>query len=311
MENPLKAVAVAALRVATTSYIRRAPWSVGKKTAYKLYAGHVGWRPHRATVRTRFGSLMDVSCPDLVSSTIYATGQWEPVITEYIRAGLNAGDVFVDCGANIGYYSILAAPIVGGSGRVYSIEASPRIHDRLQRNVEINGCGNVRTMNAAASSQPGELSIYLAPEGNLGHSTTVASLAEQEQMRLEAKIRADTLPHLIGPDLYQARFIKVDVEGAVEGAECSVLEPVFGSLASFNERTEWLLELAPDWSAGGQADIDRIFGAFLSAGYRAYDMPNEYRPEFYLAAPHTEFSPLGQPPTKRCDVLMSRIYASR
>jgi FkbM family methyltransferase len=306
MENVLKFAVAAALRVATTSYIRGMPWSAGKKTAYKLYNGYVGWRPHRATVRTRFGALMDVSCPDLVSSTIYATGQWEPVITEYIRAGLRKGDVFVDCGANIGYYSVLTSGLVGDSGAIYSIEASPRIHAILAHNVAMNCLRNVRTTNAAASSESGELKMFLAQEGNLGHSTTVESLATQEGMRFEGKVRADTLENLVGRDLWRARFVKIDVEGA----ECAVLSPLLRQLDRFSEWTEWMLELAPDWTAGGQADIDRIFAAFTSAGYRVYRIPNEYRPEFYLAAPDMKFERLQVPPTERCDVLMSRTYAA-
>lgn len=300
----MKSTVIAMLRAATRGYVRRAPWIAGKRTAYDLFSRHVGWRPHRTTVRTRYGDLMDLTIPDAVSSTIYLTGQWEPVITQYIRANLTRGDTFIDCGANIGYYSLLASRIVGPSGHVVSIEPSPSIFSRLQRNLALNRCQNVRALNAAASGEKGELSIYLADKNNLGHTTTVEGLAKQEGMQFEARVRADALEALAGQQaLYRARFIKIDVEGA----ELTVLRPLLHRLDAFDPRTEWLLEFSPDFSAGGQADVNEIHEAFTRAGYTAWAIPNEYRAEFVLDPPASALlEPLSAPPSCLCDVLMSR-----
>src|SRR5579884_3640099 len=107
-----KQIAAAALRVATRTYVRHAPWRAGKDVAFDLFNRHVNWRGHRTVARTRWGDLMHLSLPDAVQSTIYMTGCWEPVITQYIRSELKSGDIFVDCGANVGYYSLLASRLV-------------------------------------------------------------------------------------------------------------------------------------------------------------------------------------------------------
>lgn len=300
----MKTAMIAALRFATRAYIQRAPWAAGKRTAYRLFNSYVGYRPYRATVRTKYGDLMDLSIPDSVSSAIYVTGRWEPVITQYVRSNLKSGDIFVDCGANIGYYSLVASRIVGPKGRVFSIEASKSIYARMLRNVELNGCTNVTAINAAASNEKGELSLYLGNKENLGHSTTVESLAKSEGLVFEDKVPADTLEQLVGAQsLRGARFIKLDVEGA----ECTVLAPLFDLLGGFSQQTEWLVELSPAFSAGGQKDVDRIYQAFVAAGYTAWAIQNEYRAAFLLHPPaNSVLKRLDAPPTDLCDVLMSR-----
>jgi FkbM family methyltransferase len=305
----MKTAVKAAIRLATRAYIQNAPWAAGKSAAYKVFNDYVGWRPHRATVRTRYGDLMDLSMPDVVSSTIYLTGRWEPVITLYVRANLKSGDTFVDVGANIGYYSLVASRIVGSAGQVFAIEASKSIFARMMRNFALNGCTNVRAIHAAASSEKGELSIFLGDGLNLGHTTTVESLAKKKHLVFEDKVPADTLERLVGTQsLRHARFIKLDVEGA----ECRVLAPLFDSLDQFSARTEWLIELSPDYGAGGQEDVDRIYQAFMAAGYTAYAIQNEYRAEFFLSPPDKPvLKRLDAAPRKLCDVLMTRLPQHR
>ena len=265
MRNAARSIAFSAIRKSTQIYMRGCPWKVGKPFMKYPYDLHVGWRPHEQITRTRFGDLMEVSMPDGISSTIYLTGAWEDDATRYVRSALSEGDIFVDVGANIGYYSVLTSGIVGASGHVFSIEAHPAIYQKLTRNVALNKRGNVTTINAAASSGPGELPLFLGPDINPGHTTTVENLAKSEGLRPSGTIRCDSLETLIGPHLYHARLIKIDVEGA----EYSVLAPLFTKLAEFSPDTEWMLELTPSFCDGGQREIDQIYAAFESAGYRA------------------------------------------
>ena len=301
----LKGTIVNAIRPVARGYMQYAPWISGKSAVYDFFEKYIAWRTYHTQVRTLYADRMDLFMPDLLSMTIYLTGRWEPLITEYIRTNLKPGDTFVDVGANIGYYSLIAARIVAATGRVFAIEASPSIYGRLLRNIELNDFKNITAIHAAASEAGGELSIFSGPVSNLGHSTTVATLAEKEGLTLESKVRADTLSALIGPDnLRNARFVKIDVEGA----EHSVLAPLFDSLGGFSASTEWLMELSADFCAGGQKDVDRIFSAFISQGYRAYAIPNEYGSRFIVNPPSKiDLIRLTAPPAGHLsDVLMTR-----
>src|SRR5207253_4151635 len=67
--------------------------------------------------------------------------QYEPDVRAALRHFLKPGSVFLDCGANIGYFSVLAGGLVGPTGRVISVEANPVTLQRLQRNLAVNGFG--------------------------------------------------------------------------------------------------------------------------------------------------------------------------
>lgn len=70
-------------------------------------------------------------------------GGYEPGVENLLRNRLTSGGVFVDVGANNGYYTLLAAALVGPSGHVYSFEPNPRVFARLATNVRLNGFGNI------------------------------------------------------------------------------------------------------------------------------------------------------------------------
>jgi FkbM family methyltransferase len=294
-----KATIIRAARFAARSYIRFVPWIFGKACVRTFYGKYIGWRPYVATAKTRFGARMVLVLPDVISEEIYLTGQWEPAITRYIRSALKPGDTFIDIGANIGYYSLLASGIVGPRGRVMAIEASAAIYASMVRNLTINRRQNVKAINAAASDRPGELPVFLGKAENLGHTTTLESLATKEGLRLEARVRADTIEQLVGgKTLYGARIVKIDVEGA----ELSVLSPLFDSLTRFPDHTDWLIELGAKFTEHGESQVDRIYQAFVAAGYCAYEIRHSDHSGF--TAPLRRLQQAPRSPL--CDVLMTR-----
>ena len=84
---------------------------------------------------------------------------------DYIEKNLNNGDIFVDIGANIGLFSLIASQLVGEKGKVISFEPSPITFNRLQENINLNNFSNIEIVNKGISDNVGNLSINLYEEG--------------------------------------------------------------------------------------------------------------------------------------------------
>src|SRR5262249_8755716 len=129
--------------------------------------------PRRRVVDTLDGTRLAVDTQDLIQRYVYLFGVWEPHLTAWLRGRLRPGDTFVDVGANVGVFSVLASRLVGERGRVVSIEASPVFHERLLRQAELNGCGNLRAVNAAVADSRRTLTFVLASSRNMGANSIV------------------------------------------------------------------------------------------------------------------------------------------
>ncbi len=152
---------------------------------------------------------MELDLTDWVDQHIYATGEYEPDVLAVAKAVLRPGMTAVDIGANVGFFSLLFATLVGPQGKVISLEPQPRVHDRLVKNLALNPSLAVDVRKVAASDSAGELSFYCGPADHSG----VASLRP-----LDAAAERITVPTASGDDLLcdcrQIDLIKIDVEGA-------------------------------------------------------------------------------------------------
>ena len=91
-----------------------------------------------------------------------------PYETSLLLRFLPPGDVFVDVGANIGYFSVLAASVVGEQGAVFGFEPDPNNYRLLCANAELNGfAGNIVAVEAALPDTAGEGRLFPS-EDNLG-----------------------------------------------------------------------------------------------------------------------------------------------
>ena len=278
MKNLKKKIEIAVIK-AFGSFSRSAPPCIRVRLKRRFFDRHIAWRRVDITVKAGFGASLSLRFPDYIQNTIFLTGVWEPCLTRIIETALRPGDIFVDVGANIGYYSLLAASRVSHTGKVYAIEASPLIYRLLRENLDRNAYWNVLPINKAVSNESSECEIYMAPESNLGHSSIIADSALIDGSVLEGCIECEALPSLIPiDDLLRARFIKIDIEGA----ERLALEGLVSLLPRFSYTTEWLIELSPSFLPGGQTDADWIFQLFMEHGYRAYIVPNDYTDDFML-----------------------------
>jgi FkbM family methyltransferase len=89
------------------------------------------------------------------ASVMWATGRVELTVQRALAALLVPGSVCFDVGANVGFYTILAARLVGPEGRVVAFEPHPENVKALERNVAANGLANVVVVPKAVSSRSG------------------------------------------------------------------------------------------------------------------------------------------------------------
>jgi FkbM family methyltransferase len=258
--------------------------------------------PHGFTVGTEYGRFTGDSS-DMLSRYVYYFGQWEPEVTRLIKQRLGPGRTFVDVGANVGWYTLLAADAVGPTGRVVAIEASPTNFLLLQENVSNNRLKNVRLVNEAVWSTQAVLSLFQGPPHHSGISTVVPSFAERHRgCKMAAQIRARPLPELLNRDeIATLRVLKIDVEGA----EREVLLGLEHMLDSAPDDLEIFLELNPT-----EYDVDRLLLPIRRRGFRAWVIPYQYKPEYCLSYSALQekdtFQELLETPKQQVDVLVSR-----
>jgi len=190
------------------------------------------------------------------------TGKFEPDETRIFLKILGATDVFVDVGANLGYYCCLA---LQKNKAVIALEPQAQNLDCLYQNLISNGWhDNVEIYPIALSSKPGLLTLF----GASGPSASLIQNWAGYSPRIKQTVPANTLDNVLDGRLSGKRLtIKIDVEGA----EFQVLE---GALATISRlpRPIWMIEVCfkeyhPD---GINPDYRRIFDLFWDKGYQCH-----------------------------------------
>ncbi|MFI6337772.1 FkbM family methyltransferase [Streptomyces sp. NPDC050535] len=286
-------------------YVRGAPGSFGKALlAERLLNPHLREHPRRRVVETRSGARFAVDTQDLIQRYLYLFGVWEPHMTSWLRSRLGPGDGFVDVGANIGVFSVLASQLVGAQGRVVAIEASPVFHQRLLGEARLNDCHNLRAVNVAVSDSRQTLTFVLASSRNMGANSIVPYDGPAEST---FTIEALPLPELLDPaEVANARVIKIDVEGA-EGKVVRGLAPMLDDL---RPDAEISIEVTPGRMAQLGDSADELLKTMTGAGFHVYRMENDYSPRSYpralSAAPRVPMRWRGPLPGES-DLVFSRL----
>lgn len=173
---------------------------------------------------------------------------------------LKQGDVFVDIGANIGFYSLLAAFRVGKTGRVLSFEPSFREYRRLLKNIEINDAPAVVPFNVGLSRES-EIKDLAIATSHTGLNSLARSSRFESYCQPTPVFSFDWLwRQLFGPQ--RIDLIKIDVEGA----ESWVLE---GMRWTLSERlpAKVIVEVTPKFLKDFGASKRSIYELMRGHGY--------------------------------------------
>jgi len=159
--------------------------------------------------------LMYMEAADMsVAPHLVANGIWEKTITEAFAARLKPGMTVVDVGANYGYYSLLSACCVGGSGRVYSFEPNPRTFEVLKKNIEVNCLGSVvQAHQLAVLDSRRQIELHVLRQFQGSSSQFAPELVPEPDTPPEERVRVDGVPldEIIGGPV---DLIKIDAEGS-------------------------------------------------------------------------------------------------
>lgn len=200
---------------------------------------------HEALVQARWGAKLVVDTRDrLLAPWLLMDGLWESHVTGWLHDALGPGDTMVDVGANIGYFTVLAAQRVGPQGRVVAVEASPGLCDILRRNVAMNGHLSTTTVwNRAAWSRAETVKLHERVNYGANSSLAPAGAEHLEQLadtEIPTEVEAVPLDDLLD-GISRIDVLKLDVEGA----EVHALEGLSRTINGHPEMT-LMVEWAPE-----------------------------------------------------------------
>jgi FkbM family methyltransferase len=197
-------------------------------------------------------------CADRLKSI----GEWEPTETACVCRLLAKGGRFLDVGANLGYYSVLAHHLVGPAGRIVALEPDPDNHSRLLANLRLNGIENCRPILAAAGAVDGNTVLFRSAS-NSGDIRTASGegLTACQTVRT---IRLDD-PDILADGPYD--LVKVDCQGA----ELDILAGMDGMLRDAPPGS-MILEFWPHGLASRGQSADDLISALEGLPYSIFDM---------------------------------------
>jgi FkbM family methyltransferase len=287
------------------AYYRHIPLTFGKRRVWHSVVSRLLARGSGLdlTATTRFGARMHVRFPDSIQSFVWFFGVWEPAITSYLAKALAPGDTVIDIGANVGYDTLLASHLVGATGHVHAIEASPHVYRLLTENLALNPAANVTTHHVAACAHLCTVPVFLHGPNNLGGTTIVPAIAQRRASKLETTVPGRPLAAIVPESaILAARLIKIDVEGA----EWPVVQGFAGLLPALSPRTELLIEVSAEALHDHGTSIAEFLTIFRRAGFSPYVIGNRYTVDMYLEShvPHPE--PLIGEDFDQLDILFRR-----
>ena len=215
-------------------------------------------------IRTRHDFLMELDLQDWIAQHIFLTGQFEPDVSAVVKKLLRKGNIVVDVGANIGYFSLLFSRCVGTKGHVYSFEPVPQLASALRRNADLNQFSQITLSNLALSDHDGEARFYVGPKDNSGLSSLRQPRGSSDVIDVQL-VRFDGVFN----HAENIALVKIDVEGA----ELAVLRGMVECLR--NKRPYILVEVTHQFLEE-MGDSEQTLLAYLQGfGYNCYVIDND------------------------------------
>lgn len=216
------------------------------------------------------GSKMHVDSRDTgVAPFLLEWGLYEKYETELFKKLIKKGMVVADIGANIGYYTLLAARLVGEEGKVFAFEPEPHNYSLLCKNIEVNRYRNVIPIRKAVFSKSGRMKLFLDKSNLGGHSLSEANVDKGASITIEITRLDDYFKNTD----YKIDLIKVDVQGT----EMEVLEGMANTINQ-NENAKIITEFWPLGLQNSGSSPTGFLNKLIEHGFALYQIGQYVEP---------------------------------
>jgi FkbM family methyltransferase len=220
---------------------------------------------HPEVIKTVFpGVCMILYRGEILSKAIFI-GNFERQEIKFLSKIVRPGDTFIDIGSNIGYYTVIAARLVGARGKVIAVEPVKKTFDRLNRNIQLNHFKNVSPYRLALSSTDGILPMNVSQDGyDAWNSLTKPArgdayvVEEVQTQKIDEFVRTNHIDGIV-------KMVKIDVEGWES-------ELIKGGSEFFARLTSPILQIEFNETALNSAGSSarQLFEQVIAFGYQFY-----------------------------------------
>jgi FkbM family methyltransferase len=219
--------------------------------------------PYLTTKSDILGMRFRFKTQDVIGRHIFKLGVHEPSTTRFIMDNLPGGEgaIYVDVGANIGWYSILLDRITDEDATVLAFEPDPLNFKLLEHNIVLNRCAKIRTFDLALSDHDGTGTLHLYSDLNRGKHSMLPIVS-----KATAEVTTRSLDTLLRDEMIEAdrvQLIKMDVEGY----ELTVLK---GMRRVLECRPLVVSELVPAYMEKTGQVVEEYLDLMYSHGYVAH-----------------------------------------
>lgn len=205
-------------------------------------------------------------------------GVHDPTETALVRKEVKSGDIVLDIGANIGYYTLMFAERVGETGKVFAFEPDPTNFALLQRNIETNGFKNVVLVQKAVSDKTGRTKLHVSEQKRMTNR-----IHEWHDSDNSIEVETIALDDYFKDYEGKLDFIKMDIEGA----ESEALRGMH-SLLLRNKQLKIVLEFNPPAMKESGLQPEALLKMLQDYEFKLYNVSEERKKIEQVDA--TEFS---------------------
>lgn len=227
---------------------------------YYVLASFSHIKPYKLSFRTLWDTKMVSYLPE--GNTFYYYGYCEANLTNFLLRFLKDGDVVLDVGAHVGFYSMLMSTLVGDKGEVHSFEPTPWTFNILKHNTE--KLGNVSLNNNAVSNKKENISFKDYGPGYGAYNTAHKSGSVLNKKANVVHVETISLDDYCKEKNIKPIFIKLDAEGY----EYSILNGMNYLLKEVRPLITLEVAGGEGWSENCQKSIDYL----LENKYKPYEM---------------------------------------